>query len=399
MGYPSGVMGCDVVSTHVSVADYAPKDLGVLMRLYYPTERAPPFFKLFRPRWEPSVSYAAGRAHFLFNFNERPWWFKLLAKILYTGQHIASFETIPASLDAPPASRGLPVIVFSHGLSGCRNMYSALCTSLAARGYMVAAIEHRDGSASCCATVAKDGKLLYQRYVHTDGNFCWRQKQLQQRVKEVGAVVAAMRAAAPRGAGAPSNCYPRSGFNPALHLDGFVDCSCLTLIGHSFGGATVISAAGSLGGVKRIVLLDPWVEPFGPCPPNQEPGAHPLTASAAAGIPTLAIISDRWGAELHNLFQKARAPWFLAEVSGTKHQDFSDLPFRLPVIASMIRMKGTADTQTFFAFQMSLIQYFFSVVERGTKHLTYKHHEEAEKLIHSFTGQLKVELRTSHANE
>ena len=136
MGYPSGVMGCDVVSTHVSVADYAPKDLGVLMRLYYPTERAPPFFKLFRPRWEPSVSYAAGRAHFLFNFNERPWWFKLLAKILYTGQHIASFETIPASLDAPPASRGLPVIVFSHGLSGCRNMYSALCTSLAARGYM-----------------------------------------------------------------------------------------------------------------------------------------------------------------------------------------------------------------------------------------------------------------------
>ena len=123
----------DVVSTHVSVADYATKDLGVLMRLYYPTERAPPFFKLFRPRWEPSVSYAAGRAHFLFNFNERPWWFKLLAKILYTGQHIASFETIPASLDAPPASRGLPVIVFSHGLSGCRNMYSALCTSLAAR--------------------------------------------------------------------------------------------------------------------------------------------------------------------------------------------------------------------------------------------------------------------------
>jgi len=42
------------------------------------------------------------------------------------------------------------VILFSHGLGGHRNMYSALCMSMAARGYVVIAMEHCDGSA-CCA--------------------------------------------------------------------------------------------------------------------------------------------------------------------------------------------------------------------------------------------------------
>ena len=36
-----------------------------------------------------------------------------------------------------------PVIVFSHGLTGCRTSYSVICSELSSHGFIVAAVEHR----------------------------------------------------------------------------------------------------------------------------------------------------------------------------------------------------------------------------------------------------------------
>jgi hypothetical protein len=70
-------------------------------------------------------------------------------------------------------------------LAGFRNMYGGLCSQLAADcGAVVAAVEHTDGSA--CAASMRDGSWC--TYVHTDGALAWRQKQLQQRTAEVGAM-------------------------------------------------------------------------------------------------------------------------------------------------------------------------------------------------------------------
>lgn len=45
-----------------------------------------------------------------------------------------------------PTDKPYPLLIFSHGLAGTRHTYSQYCAALASEGYVVLAVEHRDGS-------------------------------------------------------------------------------------------------------------------------------------------------------------------------------------------------------------------------------------------------------------
>lgn len=78
----------------------------------------------------------------------------------------------PAYLNAVPAtptSGQLPLVIFSHGLAGTRHTYTQYCTALASRGYVVLAVEHKDGSGPMAFRPSseekgKDTTLLYTQY-------------------------------------------------------------------------------------------------------------------------------------------------------------------------------------------------------------------------------------------
>lgn len=146
----------------------------VLLRVYYPTENEG------TTSWLPKTwFYAHGYANFL---NK-----SFLAFIFYI---IMSFCKMHVSSETNLSKKQpkYPVILYTHGLGGMRTTYSAYCSHMASHGFIVAAIESRDGSAAVSMRNNYSEKIVYKRPEHLDDDFIYkfRREQLENvRVKEV----------------------------------------------------------------------------------------------------------------------------------------------------------------------------------------------------------------------
>ncbi|XP_041043224.1 platelet-activating factor acetylhydrolase isoform X4 [Carcharodon carcharias] len=248
-GIPSGkgpnLVGCVDLMDDLTIQ-------GSFLRLYYPCEQGG---KQQQPLWIPRHEYYYGLADFL-KYNRKC--------VEYILNYLYGSYRVPAEWGAPFKSDGkYPLVVFSHGLGAFRTLYSAICIEVASRGFVVAAVEHRDGSASATyyfeektKTVNDVGEstsstistlpldrlqmkwLYYKPLKEREQEFSLRNVQVHQRAEEC---IKALNLLTDINMGKPvHNIFPLK-FD-FIKMKDTLDLQKVTIMGHSFGGATVIDA-------------------------------------------------------------------------------------------------------------------------------------------------------------
>ncbi|KAK5097331.1 hypothetical protein LTR70_002623 [Exophiala xenobiotica] len=288
-----------------------------------------------------------------------------------------------------PLQPKFPLILFSHGLGGTKTSYSSVCGEFASHGFIVCAIEHRDGSGprslvnynphdsprrgeSEAAMHAKHNrppkaersygmvdfimseKDKYDTSPDHELDHELREAQIALRVAEVDEAYHLMtKIHAGRGNELKEQNLRKAGMPGAssLELDG-VDFRTwvgrfhvdnVSMIGHSFGSTTTIEMLRSstrYDYIKRGIIYDIWGMPVQPCTPQ-----HHINA------PILGINSEvfmYWGANFDiakGVCEEAGEvgqPAWLVTVRGTVHIAQSDFCVLYPRLAGGV-MKMTMD--------------------------------------------------------
>jgi len=152
-----------------------------------------------------------------------------------------------------------PVIVFSHGLGCSRFAYSRICTDLASNGFIVAATEHRDGSA-CLSFHIKDGNkewIQHKKLTEEDKEYSVRNNQLKYRVHEIKKTLDLVNSI--NIGEEVTNVLEDLDLSPFV---GLFDLESPVLAGHSFGGASTLLALEQDSRFKVGLVLDGWLYPL-----------------------------------------------------------------------------------------------------------------------------------------
>ncbi|KAK4248489.1 platelet-activating factor acetylhydrolase, isoform II-domain-containing protein [Corynascus novoguineensis] len=286
-----------------------------------------------------------------------------------------------------------PVVIFSHGLGGSRTLYSSICGELASFGLVVVAMEHRDGSgARTFVNRAGKGEDLKSQGLDKTAGLPENEKKPLKRQRKDGGVKTSYKIdyLFPKG-----NAQDTSPNNPdgvdkelrgaqiemrlaeieeafyvlglinsgkghtvrrdnlrkannvgssSLGLDGIewqewrdrIDVKSVTMMGHSFGGATTVQALRSdrLSWINQGILLDPW----GPATPE-------CTEQKLVHKPVLSIGSEafmHWAENfdcIEQVCKEARAAGTLSwmtTIPGSTHLSQTDFAILYPNWMSLL---------------------------------------------------------------
>jgi platelet-activating factor acetylhydrolase len=282
--------------------------------------------------WLPSEHYYPGYGYYL----RVPRW---LSGAFF--RYVAGHVQVWAIKDAPVLDRSAKksAIIMSHGLGGIRTTYSTLCCELASHGHVVAAVEHRDGSASI--TVDHAGKSVEYHFPGENNEYNFRSMQLAVRVDEVSAVVDFVKRRECREVLAGDNAI----------LDKLVlgESTQMYGMGHSMGAATVLRCSSS-GLFTAVIGLDPWTFPL---PLDMPPVPCPALV--------LSLEFFDWPnneARLRELMREQAKGSFLT-ILKAEHVDQCDVPLVMPaMIKAKFRKAGSVSPETVVALTNRMVVEF-----------------------------------------
>jgi len=260
----------------------------------------------------------------------------------------AEYSTeIPIQNDGLPT---FPVIVFSHGMASSRLSYTQWCGELASLGFVVAAIEHRDGSGPGSSVTLKDGTTRDVYHISESmldpqpETSDFKTTQIAMREAEIEETVRVMRQI---NDGYGKDVYHSNARGEGEELAawrGRLNMNRVVVAGHSYGATTALQALqGAPNDVRPFVgglILDP--------------GKHSGHLNDDIDVPIVVIHSQSWSAR-HSIFEgrphfdvvkdlvkkvmrnkedpKNPKAWFMTS-KGTSHPSVTDAPLIEPMLLS-----------------------------------------------------------------
>lgn len=186
----------------------------------------------------------------------------------------------------------LPLVVFTHGMAGMSQSYSHLLGSIASHGYVVAAVEHRDGSGPGTIVHYPDAKEQFRWHVKLEDlvsdvpmsiddlkevQLAFREAEIQETIRLFERLN--------RGEGANIvNLKPESPESALPGFEGRLNMSAVTVAGHSYG------ATGALQALKNAPTKDMPINGAIVLDPGKESG--PLNHDIK--LPVLVMQSGEW---------------------------------------------------------------------------------------------------------
>ncbi|XP_069461917.1 platelet-activating factor acetylhydrolase isoform X2 [Ambystoma mexicanum] len=332
-GIPGGrgpyTVGCtDLMSDHTVQ--------GCFLRLFYPCRDCDDGAQT---QWIPRKEYYLGLADTL-KMNR--------SFVNHVFNYYFGSVTCPAKWDAPfKAGEKYPLIVFSHGLGAFRTLYSAICIEIASHGFVIAAVEHRDESASATyyfqekppsksseqtPETYEEVWMYYRTLKAGEQEFPLRYQQVLQRGDEC---VIALNLILDINAGKPVTNTLDLNFNWST-LQGSIDTDRIASLGHSFGGATVIQCLAKDARFRCGIALDAWMFPLGE------------EVYSAVHQPLFFINSERFQWTKNVLQMKkldsTRLDRRMITIKGAVHQSFPDFTFLTgTLVGKIFKLKGSID--------------------------------------------------------